>query len=73
MTGYRTFIVALVSVIGGLLTMLGVTIPAGTLEQLANSLDIVIGAIIALYGIVMLVLRAVTSSPMFSKPTPPNT
>lgn len=68
MKGYRTFITALVSIIGGLLTMLGVTVPDGTLDQLAGSLDVVIGAIITLYGVVMLLLRAITRSPMFKQP-----
>lgn len=67
MNGYKTFVVALVSIIGGLLTMMGVTVSPEALAQLTESLDVLVGAIITIYGVVMIIFRAVTTSPMFNR------
>lgn len=66
-TGYKTAIVGVLSMLGGLATMLGVTLPEGAVQTIATNVDVVVGAGIALYGAVILVLRAFTNSPMFSK------
>lgn len=67
LNGYKTFVVALVSIIGGLLTMMGVTVSPETLSQLTDSLNVLVGAIITIYGLVMALFRAVTTSPMFNR------
>ena len=64
MNGYRTIVVGLISVLGGVLTALGYTIPEETLQSLTDSLTALVGAGMTLYGIVMVVLRAVTKGPV---------
>lgn len=68
MTGYKTFIVGLLSLIAGLATMMGVTIDPETLGSIQANAETVIGGGMTLYGLVMLVLRKFTKSPMFKKP-----
>lgn len=60
----RQVIVAFVSIISGVLTMMGVTLPERFAEELASHIEIVIGGLMAIYGIVMWILRAITSSPL---------
>lgn len=67
MNGYKTFIVGLLSLVGGLATMMGVTIEAETLAAVQTHAEAVIGGGMALYGVVMIVLRKFTDSPMFKK------
>lgn len=67
MTGYKTFIVGLLSLIAGLATMMGVTIDQDTLAAIQSNAETVIGGGMTLYGLVMIVLRKFTSSPMFKK------
>jgi len=68
MKGYRTILVGLLSMVGGLATALGVTLDADAMKAIADNSDLVIGGGMALYGAVMVVLRAFTDSPMFKKP-----
>lgn len=68
MTGYKTFIVGLISLVAGIATMMGVTIEPETLAAIQANAETVIGGGMTLYGLVMLVLRAFTKSPMFKKP-----
>ena len=67
MNGYKTFIVGLLSLVGGLATMMGVTIDPETLAAIQSNAEVVIGGGMTLYGLVMLVLRKFTDSPMFKK------
>jgi hypothetical protein len=67
MTGYKTFIVGLLSLIGGLATMTGVTIDPETLTAIQENAEVVIGGGMTLYGLVMIVLRKFTDSPIFKK------
>jgi hypothetical protein len=69
MTGYKTFIVGLLSLIGGLATMMGVTIDTETLTAIQENAEVVIGGGMTLYGLVMIVLRKFTGSPIFKKVT----
>ena len=68
MKGYRTILVGLLSMVGGLATAMGVTLDADAMKAIADNSDLVIGGGMALYGAVMVVLRAFTDSPMFKKP-----
>ncbi len=68
MTGYKTFIVGLISLVAGIATMMGVTIDGETLAAIQANAETVIGGGMTLYGLVMVVLRAFTKSPMFKKP-----
>lgn len=63
--GYKTVLVGVLSMIAGLATAMGVTLEPETITAIANNVDTVIGAGMALYGLVMIVLRKFTSSPMF--------
>ena len=67
MQGYKTFLVGLLSLIGGMATMMGVTLEPDTLAKIQEHAEVVIGGGMALYGLVMLVLRKFTASPMFKK------
>ena len=64
LTGYKTIIVGLISVLGGVLTALGYTIPEETLQSLTDSLTALVGAGMTLYGVVMVVLRMITGGPV---------
>ena len=64
MNGYRTIVVGLISVLGGVLTALGYTIPEETLQSLTDSLTALVGAGMTLYGVVMVVLRMITKGPV---------
>ncbi len=63
--GYKTFVVGALSVVGGIATAMGVTLDAGAMQAIADNVDLVVGGGMALYGAVMVVLRAFTNSPMF--------
>ena len=71
MNGYRTIVVGLISVLGGVLTALGYTIPEETLQSLTDSLTALVGAGMTLYGIVMVVLRMITKGPVGPLVNPP--
>jgi hypothetical protein len=68
MQGYKTVITGALSIIGGVATAMGVTLDGEAMQAIANNVDVVVGGGMALYGAVMIVLRAFTSSPMFKKP-----
>ena len=46
---------------------MGVVLDAETVQTISNNVDVVVGGGMALYGAVMVVLRAFTNSPMFKK------
>lgn len=68
MQGYRTLVVGLLSIIGGLATMMGVTLDPQVIADIASNVDTVVGGGMALYGLVMIIFRAFTKSPMLKKP-----
>lgn len=68
MQGYKTVITGVLSIIGGVATAMGVTLDGEAMQAIANNVDVVVGGGMALYGAVMIVLRAFTNSPMFKKP-----
>ena len=70
MNGYKTIITAVLSVLGGVATMMGVTLDPQLMADIAANLEIVIGGGMVLYGALMSVLRAFTSSPMFNGKSP---
>jgi hypothetical protein len=57
-------IVAAISLIAGVLTMFGVTLSPEMQATVVAHLDVVIGGVFALYGIVVGILRKITSTPM---------
>jgi hypothetical protein len=65
MKGWKTLIVSIVSMVGGVLTAMGYTIEPETLTAISDSITVIVGGLMVLYGAVMVVLRAVTSTPMF--------
>ena len=65
--GYRTVLTGALSIVGGVATAMGVTLDADAVAAIAANADLVIGGGMALYGAVMIVLRAFTNSPMFTK------
>lgn len=67
MHGYKTVLVGILSILGGIATALGVTLDGEAVKAIAENVDIVVGGGMALYGAVMVVLRAFTNSTMFSK------
>jgi hypothetical protein len=67
MTGYKTVVTGALSIIGGIATAMGVTLDADAVAAIATNADLVVGGGMALYGAVMIVLRAFTASPMFNK------
>ena len=60
----RSMIVAAISLIAGVLTMFGVILTPEMQAAVVGHLDVVIGGVIALYGIVVGILRKITSTPM---------
>lgn len=68
MQGYKTILIGLLSMIAGLATAMGVTLDPETLTAIATNVETVVGGGMTLYGLVMIVLRKFTSSPMFKKP-----
>lgn len=67
MKGYKTVVVGVLSIVGGVATAMGVTLDADAMKAIATNIDVVVGGGMALYGGVMVVLRAFTNSPMFKK------
>ena len=67
MKGYKTVVVGGLSVVGGVATAMGVTLDPEAMKAIAENVDVVVGGGMALYGAVMMVLRAFTDSPMFKK------
>ena len=67
MQGYKTVITGALSIIGGVATAMGVTLDGEAMQAIANNVDVVVGGGMALYGAVMIILRAFTNSPMFKK------
>lgn len=67
MNGYKTFVTGVLSMLGGLATVMGVTLPAEAVQAIASNVDLVIGGGMTIYGAVMVILRAFTHSPMFNK------
>lgn len=65
--GYKTVVVGVLSIVGGVATAMGVTLDADAMKAIATNIDVVVGGGMALYGAVMVVLRAFTNSPMFKK------
>lgn len=68
MNGYKTVVTGALSVVGGIATAMGVTLDADAVAAIAANIDVVIGGGMALYGAAMIVLRAFTKAPMFTKP-----
>lgn len=68
MQGYKTVLTGALSIVGGVATAMGVTLDADAMGAIATNVDVVVGGGMALYGAVMIVLRAFTKSPMFKKP-----
>lgn len=60
----RSMVVAAISLIAGVLTMFGVTLTPEMQATIVGHLDLVIGGILALYGIVGGILRKITSTPL---------
>ncbi len=67
-SGYKTFVVGVLSMVGGVATMMGVTLDQEAVQAIIANVDVVVGGGMALYGAVMVILRAFTKSPMFEKP-----
>lgn len=67
MQGYKTVITGALSIVGGVATAMGVTLDAEAMQAIAQNIDVVVGGGMALYGAVMIVLRAFTKSPVFKK------
>lgn len=70
MQGYKTMIVAAVSLFGGLATIMGVGIPADTLAALTDSVTTLVGGAMVLSGIVTGILRLMTTTPVGAKTAP---
>lgn len=64
LTGYKTVIVAIVTLLIGLATAAGYTIPDGSRDWIVTQVDLVIGGVTALYSLVMFALRIVTYTPV---------
>lgn len=64
LNGYKTLAVGVASIIGGIATANGVGIDAAAL---VDKVETAVGGCMAAYGIVMIVLRAVTKTPMLDK------
>jgi hypothetical protein len=67
MQGYKTVITGVLSIVGGAATAMGITLDAGAVSTIAENVDVVVGGGMAIYGAVMILLRAFTNSPMFNK------
>lgn len=67
MKGFKTVLIGFLSMVAGLATALGVTLDPETIAAISTNADMVVGGGMALYGLVMVVLRAFTDSPMFNK------
>lgn len=67
LAGYKTVVTGVLSMVVGLATAMGVVLDADTIQTIASNIDLVVGGGMALYGAVMVVLRAFTNSPMFKK------
>lgn len=65
MQGYKTVVTGALSIVGGIATAMGVTLDPETVATIASNIDVVFGAGMAIYGSVMILLRAFTNSPMF--------
>ena len=65
-------ITAVISIIMGLATMMGVTLDAQVMADISANLELVIGGGVTLYGLIMGVLRMFTTSPMFNGKKPPS-
>lgn len=61
MQGYRTLIVAGLQFLLGILTSLGITVPEGVTSETLT------GAVLMIGGVVMAVLRLVTTTPVTVK------
>jgi hypothetical protein len=62
----KTMIVSILSIISGLFVALGSPLPADTVAALSNHAETILGSVMAIYGIVMGLLRMVTSTPLVS-------
>ena len=67
MNGYKTFITGAISIISGVAMALGIEIDHEVMTGLQGHLETVIGGLMAAYGLIMIILRAFTNSPMFNK------
>lgn len=59
----RSMIVSAISLIAGLLTIGGITLSPEVQATIVQHLDAVIGGVLALYGVVVGILRQITSTP----------
>ena len=67
MQGYKTLITGVLSIVGGAATAMGITLDAGAVSTIAENVDVVVGGGMAIYGAVMILLRAFTNSPILNK------
>ena len=67
MQGYKTLITGVLSIVGGAATAMGITLDAGAVSTIAENVDVVVGGGMAIYGAVMILLRAFTHSPILNK------
>jgi hypothetical protein len=71
MKGYRTLIFAVLSMLAGLLQLFGVDLPPDVVKTLGENIETTVGALMTLYGVVMVIFRAISDSPMLQKGPPP--
>lgn len=64
MKGYRTMIFAFLQLAAGVATWAGYTIDEQTITDLAGHLDTILGATLAVTGIITAVLRLRTDTPV---------
>ena len=67
MQGYKTLITGVLSIVGGAATAMGITLDAGAVSTIAENVDVVVGGGMAIYGAVMILLRAFTHGPILNK------
>lgn len=60
----RQMIAGYISMLAGLFTFMGVDLDPETKAALLNNIESIIGAGVALYGVVLVLFRKITSSPM---------
>lgn len=67
MKGYRTLVVSAVQLVVGLLAAFGYVLPEGTEQALAENINVAIGAVLVITGIVQAVMRLMTDTPPMEK------
>ena len=67
MNGYKTIVTGIFSIIGGAVTAFGIDVDAETLKQLQDSVLQVVGGVIVANGLLMIILRKLTTGPLGPK------